>query len=194
MVTISLFDFQGPPEAISGEARQLSPLDVLFFTPVSAATKTGEKLTTGLLSTISKFFAQKQILPATKGLNTVTSTQIGGRTGGAPFKLSGGTTSQSINYIAPKAAANTVSGIPKFALPGFPKIPKISTSTKLLAGAGITSGFTFGSIHNLTQTEGGRDSIKDVTGVASGITNFARQNPLLLAGGLIVVGIMVLKR
>jgi len=64
MAQISLFDFEAPPEPISGEAFTLSPLDVLFFAPFGAIRKTGEKLTSPLITQITKLFATKPVLPS----------------------------------------------------------------------------------------------------------------------------------
>ena len=78
-------------------------------------------------------------------------------------------------------------------------IPTVSGGTKALIGTGIVG--TTASVGILSLTEGGqnvvattRDISKDVSGFGQGVTQFFQSNPLLLAGIIIVTGIVVLKK
>lgn len=196
MVQISLFDLQPPPTPINGEAFALSPLDIIGFLPGSAAAKAGEKLTTGIVKpvtnifeSIGKFFAPKVVVaPASKGLATV-STRGSARYGGAPLSVSGGTSRTSVSqFLAPTVAPNSIkTGI---TLPKLFQGP-VNSNLALVAG---TAGASLGITGLLTQTEGGVNLVDKTAGTVSGVTNFISQNPLIVAGAVIVIGVMVLKR
>ncbi len=196
MVTISLFDFKSPPDAISGEARALDSFDLLAFIPGGSSLQAGRKVTSALIKPsfslwddIGKlFFKPRNVLPTSKGLTTVT--RIGSRGGGAPFKLSGGSARQSINYIAPNVAANTVK-VSAFSFPKLikPTIPKISGGTKILTGGALT----LGGLGLLTQTPGGQNLTNETGETIQGITKFFSDNPLIVAGGVVILGVMMLK-
>ena len=187
MVQISLFDIFPPPEPIIGEAQTLSPLDVLLFTPTSAAVRTGEKLTGSLLSNLSKFFGSKAIIPTERGLITVAET-VGSRAPGAPFKLSGGLTRTSTSGLTSAATSQA----PKTSIT-FPKLFSSSPANKNLALGTAGLGSIFGTTALLTQTQGGQDFSQDVNDNIKSVSNFINQNPLIVAGGLVLGAILVLK-
>jgi hypothetical protein len=174
MTQISLFDFTPPPKPISGEAFALSPLDVLAFLPLTPIAKGGEKLTTGLFSAITKLFTKS--IPA----KTITQTAFttGGRTAGSTFRQSSTITPALISGTTVKAT------IPK-TLPVF-KAQPISKNLALTT-VGLTS--VLGTTALLTQTPGGEKFTKEITDTAASITNFAQQNPLIIAG---VVGLGII--
>ena len=175
MVQISIFDFESPPEPISGEAFTLSPLDVLIFTPIGAIRTGAEKVSANIFTSISKFFAPKAILPTVK---TVTSA-IGGRVPGSPLRqvASIGGEKSSVFGISQVEASTSI--FSKFTVP---KLVSPSAGTKILIGGGLgVTGLTL-----LTQTEGGKDLAAGVGSFAENITKFATENPLIIAA---IVGI-----
>ena len=188
MVQISLFDFEGPPEPISGEAFKLSPLDIFAFAPIGAIGKTGEKLTTGFISQITKLFAPKTVLPATKGLTTVAST--GARGGGAPFRVSGGFSSTSTAKLVSPAVKETQKGFPIFKPFTNPFQGKVNTNLALGTGA---LGLGTAGLFTLTQTPGGQDLTENIGDFGASVTKFATENPLIIAAALGLGALVVLK-
>ena len=193
MVQISLFDFESPPDPINGEARTLSPLDVLLFAPTGAAVKAGEKLTGGLVASIAKLFAPKAVIPSTKGLATVSN--VGSRFGGAPFRNSNvSNTSASTANLFGKASIAESSSI-KSTMPALPKINLFSNSgiNKNLAigTGGLFAGL--GTVGLLTQTEGGQEFTENANQTVQSATKFFSENPIIIAGGIAVLGILLLK-
>ena len=177
MVQISLFDFESPPEPISGEAFTLSPLDVLIFTPIGAIRTGAEKVSANIFTSISKFFAPKAILPTVKTV----SSAIGGRVPGVRSPLSqvasvGGEKSSVFGISQVEASTSIFS---KFTVP---KLVSPSAGTKILIGGGLgVTGLTL-----LTQTQGGKDLAAGVGSFTENITKFATENPLIIAA---IVGI-----
>ena len=181
MVQISLFDFESPPEPISGEAFTLSPLDVLIFTPIGAIRTGAEKVSANIFTSISKFFAPKAILPTVK---TVTSA-IGGRVPGSPLRqvASIGGEKSSVFGISQVEASTSIFSkftVPKLASPFTGKIP--TKGALVLGGIGLTTA----SIFQLTGTQEGRDLTAGVGDFTENITKFATENPLIIAA---IVGI-----
>ena len=77
-----------------------------------------------------------------------------------------------------------------FKFPSLPKAPVVSAGTKAtIATVGTTAG-VFGTTFLFTQTPGGLQTTKDITGTANNVTKFFSQNPLLLVG-IIALGIIV---
>jgi hypothetical protein len=177
LTQISLFDITPPPTPVSGEAFQLSPLDVLAFLPIGTIAKGGEKLTSGLFSAITKLFPKAAILPASKTV-TQTAFTVGGRAAGSTFRQSATITPALISGTTVKAT------IPK-TIPVF----KAQPISKNLALATVTAGSVLGTTALLTQTEGGEKFTEEITDTAASITNFAQQNPLIIAG---IVGLGII--
>ena len=186
MVQISIFDFESPPEPISGEAFTLSPLDVLIFTPIGAIRTGAEKVSANIFTSIGKFFAPKAILPTTK---LVTSATIGARFPGAPLRTVasvGGEKSSVFGLSQVEASTSIFSKftVPKLASPFTGKIP--TKGALVLGGIGLTTA----SIFQLTGTQEGRDLAAGVGDFTENITKFATENPLIIAGivGIILIG------
>jgi len=196
MVQISLFDFQGPPKPISGEAFQLSPFDALIFTPVGAGVKVGEKVSASIFSTISKFFAPKAILPTSKTVTQVI-TQTGLRGGGSPFRQTSSPLiqkSSSTGALTSITSKATTQGGAKLTSFSNPFTGKISSQLALKSGVvlGVTGGALFG-LNQLTQTPGGQALTGDISNFGEGFSKFITENPLIIAGLVLVAGIMVVK-
>lgn len=184
MVEISLFDIFPPPEPISGEAQALNPFDVLIFTPAGAIAKGGEKLTSSLASIISRFLGREgAILPTTKLATTVSS---GGRFAGAPFRTAvvSDTRTSTANLISipTKTTTQTTSRIINNPFSGRVNTNLAIGSTAALGTAGL-----------LTLTPGGQQLTEKTTDVAQDVTKFFTENPLILAGIVVLGGILVLK-
>jgi len=190
MVQISLFDFFPPPIPISGEAQALSPLDVLIFTPTGAIAKSGEKVVSSLSSFFSRLFGSKATIPATKGLVTVAT--LGARGGGAPFRVQASllgerTGTFGLQSVVTKPAISSSTNLARITNPFTGKI-----NPNLVLGAGI-AGVAGASIFQLTGTEEGREFTEGVSNFADEVIKFATENPLLLAGVVVVAGIFVIK-
>ena|SRR3990167_6404783 len=74
------------------------------------------------------------------------------------------------------------------------KIPKVSAGTKAAATILGTSAFSTINLGLLTQTQGGQQFQENVGQAGAGITNFVQNNALLVAGGLLLLGLVVLKK
>jgi len=189
MVQISLFDIFPPPQPISGEVFTLSPLDAVIFTPTGAIAKTGEKLVSSITSFFSRLFGSKSILPTTR---LVSASGQAGRFPGAPLRtvasLEGEKTSIfGLQSVITKPAISSSTNLARITNPFTGKI-----SPNLVLGAGIT-GVVGASIFQLTGTEGGRELTEGLGDFGEQVTKFATENPLLLAGVVVVAGILVIK-
>lgn len=192
MVQISLFDFESPPEPISGEAFTLSPLDVLFFAPFGAIRKTGEKLTSPLITQITKLFATKPVLPSAElGLTSAGITI--GRSVGAPISRPTRGILETIFKPVTKTTAPATIAV-KQTNPFFPKLitpfsGKINPNLALLTG-GTIAGVT--GLGLLTQTEGGQELTEGIGDVGAQISKFVSKNPLIVAGivGIALIGVI----
>jgi len=189
MVQISLFDLQASPTPIIGEAFTLSPLDVLIFTPTGAIAKTGEKLVSSISSFFARLFGSKSIVPTTR---LVTASGIGGRFPGAPLRttptiLGESSATFGLQSVITKPAISSTTNLSRITNPFTGKI-----NTNLLLGAGI-AGVAGASIFQLTGTEGGKELTEGIGDFGEKITKFATENPLLLAGVVVVAGILVIK-
>ena len=189
MVQISLFDIFPPPEPISGEAQALSPLDVLIFTPTGAIAKTGEKVVSSLSSFLSRLFGSKGIVPTTKLITTATAA---GRFPGSPLRTVATVEGEraatfGLQSVVTKPAISSTTNLARITNPFTGKI-----NPNLVIGAGIV-GVTGASIFQLTGTEAGKELTEGIGNFGEQVTKFAIDNPLLLAGVVVVAGILVIK-
>lgn len=190
MVQISLFDFEAPPKPISGEAFTLSPLDIIIFTPTGAIAKTGGKVVSSIASFLTRLFGPKAIVPATKGLVTVAT--LGARGGGAPFRVQASllgerTGTFGLQSVVTKPAISSSTNLARITNPFTGKI-----NPNLVIGAGI-AGVAGASIFQLTGTEGGKEFTEGIGDFSEKLLKFATENPLLLAGVVVVAGVLVIK-
>ena len=186
-MSVGKFFFDKP---IEGEAIPFDPFVIIPFggLGVSSAARTGfrdiERLFANAFKTEEKIIAEKL---TSKGAITFVK----------PVKP-GGNILDDISESIKKGLANARNRQTNVKLPAV-AVPSVSGGTKALIGTGILG--TTASIGILSLTEGGqnvvtttRDISKDVSGFGQGVTQFFQQNPLLLAGIVIVVGIMVVKK
>lgn len=189
MVQISLFDFFPAPTPISGEVQTLSPLDVLIFTPTGTIAKTGEKVVSSISSFFTRLFGAKPIIPTTR---LVTVSGQAGRFPGAPLRTVASVEGEragtfGLQSVVTKPAISSTTNLVRITNPFTGKI-----NPNLVLGTGI-AGIAGASIFQLTGTEEGRELTEGIGDFGEKVTKFATENPLLLAGGIIVAGILVIK-
>jgi|APSaa5957512493_1039668.scaffolds.fasta_scaffold17236_2 hypothetical protein len=202
MVQISLFDFQGPPEPISGEAFTLSPLDVFAFAPIGAVRSGGEKVVTTFASALSKIFSgSKGALPSATGSITSAGLTIGARGGGAPFRsgtslLSKLSLNQQSGFITKTPLVQTATTQTNKLFPTFkgftnPFTGKVSPNVAI--GGGAVGAGTIGLFRLTEPGTDGKTPLDGALDLGDQVSKFARENPLIIAAGIGLLAIGVLK-
>ena len=78
------------------------------------------------------------------------------------------------------------------------KIPKVSAGTKAAVTILGTTAFSTVNLALLTQTPGGQqfttDVVQPTVQTGKGFVEFLQTNPLLIAGGLILIGLIAVKK